>query len=174
VPCEPGWRGTVSSTTSSQGDAIAVEHPVARTFLRPEVRLSALDQDAARNRRGLEATLAELDAIEAICHAHSIRCLVLLIPTKESVYWELAREELEGASYDQLARLVAEEQKVRETLVRHLQARRLDWVDPLPALRAALPEERIYPANADGHPNGEGYRVIARAVLQGLEGADSR
>jgi hypothetical protein len=149
--------------------AIALEHPVSRTVLTPDVRLRALDQQRPRNRRGLEATLAELDAIQSLCRERSLRCLTLLIPTKESVYGELARESLDPESYARLARLVEEEQRVREALVRHLEARGHEWVDALPALRAAAGTRRLYAASSDGHPSGEGYRVIASAVLARLD-----
>ncbi len=155
------------------GDAIEIEHPVARTFLTPELRLPVLDQSRAGNRRGLAATLAAFDAIDATCRAHAIRCLVLLIPTKESVYGELARETLRGAGYAPVARLVAEEARVREAIVGHLSARGIEWVDPLAELRQVAREKRIYPANRDGHPNSEGYRVIAGAVLRSLDGGES-
>jgi hypothetical protein len=153
---------------AARDDAVAVEHPVARTFLTPGLRLAALDQERPRNRKGLDATLAELEAIADTCRAHELRCVDLLIPTKESVYWELAREQLAQESYARLARLVSEEEAVRRAMVGRLQELGVEWVDPLPALRARVGEARLYPANADGHPLGAGYRVIAASVLRQL------
>lgn len=155
---------------AQRDDVVAVEHPVARTFLTPELRLSVLDQERPRNRRGLDATLDTFDAIHATCRERGIRCVVLLIPTKESVYWELVQEGSPAASYAPLSRLVAQEEAVREALIDHFWSRGIEWVDPLPALRRAVGERRLYPANADGHPNGEGYRVIASAVRDELGG----
>lgn len=141
----------------------------ARTVLTPEQRFGALDQSLPANRLGLAATLDVFVEIQADCDDHGIRCLYLLIPTKESVYAELASQELDARSYSRLEPTVREEEAVRRQMVAFLQERGLEVVDPLPALREAAARDRIYPGNADGHPNGEGYRVIAGAVLARLE-----
>ena len=57
---------------------------------------------------------------------------------------------------------------VRERLIASLRDTDLSLVDPLPALRAAAPLRRLYPAHTDGHPNGDGYAVIATVVNEAL------
>lgn len=140
----------------------------ARTVLTPEARFGALDQTLPANRRGLSATLDVFVEIQAACDEHEIRCLFLLILTKESVYAEIAARELDPARYDRVRRTVSEEETVRREMVAFLASRGLEVVDPLPALKDAAARRRIYPGNADGHPNGAGYRVIAEAVLERL------
>ena len=155
-----------TEATRGNGDGIVLAG--ARTVLRPEERFGALDQTLAANRRGLAATLDVFLEIQAACDQHGIRCLFLLIPTKESVYAEIAARELAPEHYDRIRRTVDEEERVRREMVSFLNARRLGVVDPLRALRMAAERSPIYPSNADGHPNGAGYRVIAEAVLEHL------
>jgi len=156
----------------TRDDTLPLEHPVSRTHLVPAYRLAQIDQGKARNRRGLAAARADLAQIGALCRERGVRCPVLLIPTKESVYRDLARQRLDPPGYALLARLAAEEDAVRDDLTRHLEGRGLEWIDPLPDLRRALPTRRLYPANADGHPAAAGYRVIAAAVWRALSGED--
>jgi hypothetical protein len=148
-------------------DGLVLER--ARTALTPEQRFGALDQSRAANQLGLAATLDVFVEIQADCDRRGVRCLYLLIPTKESVYAELASRELDAESYSRLEATVQEEEAVRGKMIAFLEARGLEFIDPLPALREAAARERIYPDNADGHPNGEGYRVIAGVVLARLE-----
>ena len=167
----PGVTGWVRSREASNGpqERFALRTQAGSTVFAPERRFAVLDQELPRNRTALEESLAILASIEAACEALGVECLYLLIPTKESVYWELARGSLEARGRELVGAVVREEERVRRTMVDFFQERGLRYVDPLPAMRRAVSSEALYPAGDDGHPNAAGYRVIAAAVEQRLE-----
>ena len=153
---------------------VVLEHPIAATAFAPRVRLDALDPSRAKNRLGLARTREILGDIDERCRARALTCLHLLIPTKESVYADLAAECLDAAGRAQIEAVARAEARVRDELVRFFDANGMAWIDPLPDLRAAVESERLYPANRDGHPNGAGYRIVARAVHRKLASTDER
>ena len=94
----------------------------------------------------------------------NIELAIAIIPTKETVYFpkvapRLNKEELE--SFRKLETMERELVKRIEALTRKLQVRS---VDLLPSLRRAVGlGQDIYPFN-DPHPNGAGYKVIAKTL----------
>jgi hypothetical protein len=149
-------------------DDAVVALPESRTALAPDSRFGAMDTSRAINRRGLDATLATFVEVDATCRGRGIRCLFLLIPTKESVYALRAREETSAGDYARIARAAAAEDEVRREMTGFLTERGIEVVDPLPALRRAIEDGVLYPAHADGHPLAAGYRVIAEVLLERL------
>jgi len=149
-------------------DSVAL--PRSRTALTPDSRFAAVDTSHASIRRGLDATLATFAEVDARCRERGIRCLFLLIPTKESVYAVRARDEVGAEDYARIARVAAAEEEVRREMTEFLSARGIEVIDPLPAMRRASEDAVLYPANADGHPLSAGYRVIAEVLLERLAG----
>jgi hypothetical protein len=153
-----------AAAREARAGVVVLEHPVSATAFVPRLRLDALDPSQAKNRRGLTRAREILFRIDQRCRIRALTCLHLLIPTKESVYADLAAERLDASERAQIAAVVNAEARVRDELVRFFDANQMAWVDPLPDLRAAVDGERLYPAGRDGHPTGAGYRIVARAV----------
>jgi lysophospholipase L1-like esterase len=105
----------------------------------------------------LEAAVEALRAIHVHAMNANVRMLVVLLPTKESVFWPRVRTPVPG-----LSRLAEDEARLRAELVAALAAENIPYVDVLPSLRTAAAQ--TYFENIDGHPNAEGHRVIAEAV----------
>ena len=105
------------------------------------------------------------------CRESDIEFIVILIPTKETVFETRLAGRSDLANPEQIARLLEAEQSAREDLTRFLQGQGVDVIDPLPLLRKAAGDTVIYPPNEDGHPISAGYRAIAESVLQELEPA---
>jgi len=106
------------------------------------------------------------DEIQGICKTKSMRCIFLLIPTKESVYWQFAKEGLTGRGRDLVAAVVEQEELVKQSTIQHFEAHDFEYTDALPTMRAAAKERPLYQSGVDGHPTGAGYGVIAEVVLR--------
>jgi len=145
-----------------------LEHPALGTAFRLEERLAAVDLERPEIRLGLDASLQIFAEVEGRCRKAGIRCLYLLLPSKESVYLPLAQARMAPPALATLQRLVAQEDLIRQAASLAMAGQGLDWVDPLPALRHAVVRQRVYRPDSDEHPIGAGYRVIAEVVAERL------
>jgi hypothetical protein len=97
------------------------------------------------------------------CRRQHVRFLVVLIPTKESVF----APRMTGPSRDdRVVTVVEHEQRMRADLEEWLARQGVEALDVLPDLQHAAAQP--YFENADGHPNEVGHRIIATAVAQRL------
>lgn len=165
------WLRFKEAKRANKEDFFMLDHPVAHTVFAPTSRFLAMNQSDARNRAGLSAMLEIFDEIQTTCEDREIRCIFLLIPTKESVYWPFARVGFTGRGYDTLAATVEQEAKVREQVKQHCDERGLEYADALPTMRTSAAERPLYGAGPDSHPNGTGYHAIATVVLKKIQTA---
>jgi len=134
-----------------------------RTVFTSAYRLTALDLDEPRIKEGLRITQLELRRIREQVAAANVKLVVVLIPTKESVYSELMNGE--GKAVGNYARLVRMEQKAREEVLSSCAADKINCVDALPDLRKAIEQrQQIYTSTTESHPNAAGYRILALKV----------
>jgi len=153
------------SKNQNSNSQFAYDKPPLHTVFTPEKRLSALNLDDGKVYEGLQLSLSYLDKINLFCLQNNINLIVLLIPTKEHVYNDLLSNIDVPATFKQL---ITNETSV-DTLVKDsLKLKHINYIDVLPALTEAAYHEQIYPVNDDGHPNLNGYNVIARTVAQQL------
>jgi 2-oxo-4-hydroxy-4-carboxy--5-ureidoimidazoline (OHCU) decarboxylase len=93
--------------------------------------------------------------------------IVLLIPTKETVYADLMRST--GRLKGNYARLVEMESRARNEVTSWCAAKQMKCIDALPDLRGALARrERVYPSSTESHPNAAGYGVLGATVKAAL------
>ena len=102
-----------------------------------------------------ELAVDALQRINAIATSHGTDVLVVLLPSKEETYLPL----LDGTPADPGAPLRAA-----------LAADGIEYLDLLPAFREHAEAGAKLFFEYDGHPNSEGYRLIAKKVLAHLEG----
>ena len=138
------------------------------TVLTPNLRFATLDQSDASIRGGIQRTKDHFAGIQRECDAIESRCVFALIPTKESVYWPVASQALTDQALADTAKMVAEEDLVRTQIVDFLEGGGFEYVDVLDAMRQAAGARNLYPRSHDGHPTGEGYRVIAEETWRYL------
>jgi len=142
----------------------------AATVLTPYDRLPALDMSSAKIQEGLQITLKIVMRMRRVTDEGGARLLIVLIPTKESVF-EGRIDNVRGAGcLDVLQHVVSNERIARGLIVEELQREGMAYVDVLPALRAgvAAGTERLYLRSSDSHPNQWGYRAIATAIAASL------
>lgn len=131
--------------------------------LTPRTRLAALDRGDPRVVEGMEITRRALREMAEVAREHEIQLMVVMLPTKESVLAvHFGHSQL--THRDDLAREVELERSAAALLEVLLGELGVPVVAPLEALRQASRERQIYPSNRDGHPNAEGYRVVAEQV----------
>ena len=132
-----------------------------RTVLTSAYRHQVLDDSDPRIRLGFEAARAALLTMHERCRAAGIPLLVVLLPTKESVFWPRVRD---PAAHPGLEGLVANEARLRGELIAALAAREIPHVNVLRPLRSS--PAQTYFEDVDGHPNATGHAVIAATVTE--------
>jgi lysophospholipase L1-like esterase len=151
---------------SSEPNIVVVEDRERdiRTGFTPRRRLRALNLEDPKIREGLRLTVELFRQMNNLCADKGIAFGVVLIPTKETVFAEYIESNDKLKTLVILTELIKKEREVNHLLKRYFQQHNIAHVDVLGDLSKAVPEKRIYPANHDGHPNAEGYAIIAKAV----------
>lgn len=131
-----------------------------RTILTAPYRLRALDVGDPRISAGVTIALRALEHIQDQLAGSGAALLVVLLPTKESVFAPRVSDHRKHVGFESLSQA---ESALRERVKRLLSDRGIAFVDPLQALRAA--ERQPYFEDADGHPNEHGHDLIALEVV---------
>ncbi len=156
-------RAKAALTGERRNFASAHDDGVWRTILTAPRRAAVLDDSDPRIRAGIEASKHALVEMARRLARRGVDFLILLIPTKESVF--LPRVANWQAHVD-LERLATAERRLRAELARHLAEQDIRHLDILPVLRAA--SRQPYFGDGDGHPNPHGHELIANAVAKRL------
>ena len=145
---------------------VAVDCDGFRTILTPPYRNLVLDLSDARIEEGLCISTRAVEKCLRRCREAGVDLHVVLIPTKESVFYELAKA---NSTQSILHDVVQNETRVRTRLLAFLQEHGIPATDALPFLHGCLRHgEHPYPISRDGHPNAIGHRAIAQAVAGGM------
>ncbi len=156
-------------TPTQRRYALPFEDSGWRTILTPPYRARVLDDRDPRIRAGFESSVAALLAIHERCRTVGVPLLVVLLPTKESVFWPRVRD---TSAHLGLARLVADETRLRGELLATLDRAAIPHVDPLHALTSSPTQTHF--EDIDGHPNEHGHMIIAGVVAKRVERMLSR
>jgi len=135
-----------------------------RTIFTVERRRQVLDEGDPRVRVGLELTIRSIGAIKKRLEEEGVPLCVILLPTKETVYFS---EVDDPSRYVGLSDLVTYELRSKQELIDQMKRLDIRYVDPLADLRSA--EKAPYWESANGHPNHEGHRIIADSARDCLE-----
>jgi hypothetical protein len=152
-------RAVAALTPADRKHVSLVDGPGWRTILTAPYRRRGLDRDDPRILLGFELSVHALETIATRCRAQGIQALVVLLPTKESVFWPRITN---PDAHPQLAELVADEAALRERLLQRLERAGVDVVDVLSELRTA--NTQPYHESADGHLNPAGHVIVADRV----------
>jgi hypothetical protein len=128
-----------------------------------------LDQRSAAVQEGMRITFDLLGMMARTCHERGCRLLVVLIPTKESVFAKYVAHDPGLYLRDVVLDLVTQEAHARARLVGFLDQAGIPYVDTLPALRRNVADRLYTRSDADMHPNRNGYRIIGEVVGEFIE-----
>jgi hypothetical protein len=113
----------------------------------------------------MRLTLELLTRMDHACREHGCQFVVVLIPTKETVFAEYLLRDPQLPLRQAVAELISNEAEARRRVVEYLEGAGIPFVDTLPALRARIGAEELYTrSDRDMHPGPGGYRVIGEAV----------
>ncbi len=132
-----------------------------RTILTAPYRSRALERGDPRIQAGLAVIRGSLAAIAQRCEERGVGFLVVLLPTKESVFLPRIAD---PALHPKLLEVTRDETALRENLMKFLEERSIAQLDMLPALRES--DAQTYFENGNGHPNPLGHRIIASHVAR--------
>lgn len=128
-----------------------------------------LDQRSTAVREGMRITFELLGRMASTCHENGCQLLVVLIPTKETVFAELFERNSRIPLGDVVSDLVNQEGQARTRLLEYLDHAGIAYVDTLPALRRRVGDRLYTRSGEDMHPNRNGYRIIGEVVGEFLE-----
>jgi hypothetical protein len=149
---------------SPEATSISIPEKNILEAFRPKGVARNLDQGNEHIREGMRITFALLGEMNERSRAAGIRFIVAVIPTKETVFAEHLEARTELHLGPTIRELIANERTARDRTFAALRAAGIEYVDTLPALRAALQDELYARTASDMHPNRNGYRVIAEAI----------
>ena len=134
-----------------------------RTLLTGPYRLIAEDLSDPRIRAGFEVSKASIGAMAENLAQADVRFVVVLLPTKEFVFWPKIAS---PADLPGMVELYEAELHARESLKDYLAPLGVILVDPVDALRESSVQP--YFENADGHPNPHGHWLIMQELKRKL------
>lgn len=144
------------------------EHGIYTGFT-PEKWLEGLDLKKPEVREGLRLTLEFFNQMNAMAEKNNIRFLVVLIPTKESVYGDFIEGNDSLTSSREIDRLIENERQVNSIVKTYFREHGIAYLDVLGPLKNAAGSEQIYLNNYSGHPNKNGNGIIADSIKQYLD-----
>ena len=144
------------------------------TGFTPDRRLKGLDLGNPEVREGLTLTLNFFNKMNQLAKDKGVGFLVVIIPTKETVFAEYISSSPELAENRKLNNLIQNEEVVSKLVQRYFGDHGIAYVEVLEPLRIAAGTEQIYPNNFGGHSNKNGYKIIAESINKYLESGNSQ
>jgi hypothetical protein len=133
------------------------------TMLSFDRRGSGLDMTDVRLKAGFDIAKRALHDMRQEAEKNHMRFVVVLFPTKERAYGKLLEQAGVIGSHPQFAEVLRQEDSARNEMIGYLHGQKIEVVDLLAPLEAGLAEKDMFPTT-DGHPNPEGYRLIAETI----------
>jgi len=151
--------------------AIIIEDQGIREAFRPLGLAESLNQSSAPIREGMRITFHLLEDMNKTCQKEGCRLLVVVIPTKETVFSDYIEQNPRLHLYEVLNRVIVNERLAKKALVEFLENAGISYVDTLPALKQSVDKQLYAQTTRDMHPGRNGYKVIGETVAQYLRQA---
>jgi len=117
----------------------------------------------------MRITFDLLALMDRACRENGCRFVVVVIPTKETVFADHLLRNSQVHLSDVIADLIVNERAAREQLLEFLDRADILHVDTLAPLRSKVGDQLYARSDRDMHPNKNGYRVIGEAVAAFLK-----
>lgn len=140
------------------------------TGFTPDQRLRGLDLGRADVREGLRLSLEFFGRMNELARKNNIVFIVVIIPTKESVFAEYIEGNKALPASDKIDYLIENERQADKAVKSYFDEHGIHYVDTLDPLSRSAGAEQIYPNNFGGHENKNGYRIIAETIKKYLDG----
>jgi hypothetical protein len=141
-----------------------------KTGFTPDQRLKGLDLGRPDIREGLALSLEFFDRMNELAKENNIEFIVLIIPTKESVFARYIEGNKSLPASDRIDYLIGNEREADSAVRKYFDEHGIRYVDALSPLSRGAGVEQIYPNNFGGHENKNGYRIIAESLKSYLDG----
>lgn len=133
------------------------------TILTPAYRVATMDQREPRVAASVALVENVLVEMNEMVRATGASFCIVLLPTKEAVFYQHAAVSEQGIQQGVMKRLAQIEIGLMERLIGVFDLHGIPYVAPFDELYRASVQP--YPHTADGHPNAEGNRIVAHAIL---------
>lgn len=163
------FRGVAGGSDPYTTSLTVGERNIREAF-RPIGLANRLDQTSERVREGMRITFRLLREMDEVCVREGCRFVVVIIPTKETVFSEYLEGNPRLHLHEAVDRLISNERVAKRTLIESLGRAKIAYLDVLPALQQAVGNELYARTTRDMHPGRNGYRVIGEAVAGYLVG----
>lgn len=139
------------------------------TGFTPGQRLRGLDLENVQVREGLRLSLEFFNRMNELARKNNIEFLVVIIPTKESVFAKYIEGNTALPESNKIDYLIENERRVDTAVKTYFGEHGIEYINVLGPLSRSAGTEQIYPNNFGGHENKNGYRIIAESVRDYLD-----
>lgn len=164
----------VTESSDPYTTALIVEEQNIREAFRPIGIAERLDERSGPVREGMRITFHLLKEMDQLCKSEGCRFLVVIIPTKETVFSEYLEKNPQLHLHDALMRVIANERSVKGALTDFLTSAGIAYLDPLPMMQQAIGKRLYAQTTRDMHPGKNGYQVVGEVVASYLNRSDSK
>jgi hypothetical protein len=163
----------VSARNDPYTTALIINEKNIREAFRPLGFVETLNEHSGPIREGRRITFHLLNEMDKACRQAGCRLLVVIIPTKESVFAEYIENAPQLHLHAALSTVISGDGVAKRDLVQFLDAAGIPHVDTLPALKQAAEHGLYAQTTRDMHPSKNGYRVIGEVVAEYLKQTDT-
>jgi len=175
------WKSLIPNPNLSASDIPKVEFPPPKsqwwpvefkdgikTVFTPTLRLAS-NQNHPAVQAGYQIMANAAAMMSKVAEPYPIKLIFTVIPTKELVYAQKVQQEKLVPPEDYLLLTTLEQQNITQLATQIQSLPNADFVDLVTPLQQAALTSVLYPADTDGHPVSQGYKVIANILAQNLQ-----
>lgn len=140
------------------------------TGFMPDLWLDKVDLDNPEVSEGLRLSLEIISQMNKLADREGKDFLVVIIPTKESVYSEFIEGNGDLQSSEKIDTVIQNERQINDIVKSYFDMNGISYIDVLEPLQNAEKLEGLYPDNYSTHLTKSGNRVIAESIKQRLDG----